>query len=241
MLFDLRGRRRRAVQATYLILAVLMGGGLVLFGIGSDASGGLFDAFSENRSGGGSGGPPTADSVAKAEARLRANPRDEAALKEAVRGHYQLAAEAAGPETAGFPPQAVPELAKAAGAWERYLALKPRRVDDKLADRMFQVYSERGLNRPAEAARAAEIVAEARPSDDAFFRVALYATVANQARKAEIAGRKATKLASPRERSTLRRELRQIERAAKQARAATRKRARLGPAPPRRGTPGGPR
>ena len=29
-----RGRRRRAVQATYLMLAVLMGGGLVLFGIG---------------------------------------------------------------------------------------------------------------------------------------------------------------------------------------------------------------
>ena len=39
MLFDLRGRRRRAVQATYLMLAVLMGGGLVLFGIGGDASG----------------------------------------------------------------------------------------------------------------------------------------------------------------------------------------------------------
>ena len=34
MLFDLRGRRRRAVQGTYLMLAVLMGGGLVLFGVG---------------------------------------------------------------------------------------------------------------------------------------------------------------------------------------------------------------
>src|ERR671914_171088 len=54
MLFDLRGRRRRAVQATYLTLAVLMGGGLVLFGIGGDVSGGLFDAFSD-RSGGGQG------------------------------------------------------------------------------------------------------------------------------------------------------------------------------------------
>ena len=51
MLFDLRGRRRRAVQATYLTLAVLMGGGLVLFGIGSDVSGGLLDVFK-----GGSGG-----------------------------------------------------------------------------------------------------------------------------------------------------------------------------------------
>ena len=45
MLFDLRGRRRRAVQGTYLMLALLMGGGLVLFGIGGSVSGGLLDAF----------------------------------------------------------------------------------------------------------------------------------------------------------------------------------------------------
>ena len=45
MLFDLRGRgRRRTVQTIYLTLAVLMGGGLVLFGIGGSVSGGLFDA-----------------------------------------------------------------------------------------------------------------------------------------------------------------------------------------------------
>ena len=37
MLFDLRGRgRRRTVQVIYLSLAILMGGGLVLFGIGGD-------------------------------------------------------------------------------------------------------------------------------------------------------------------------------------------------------------
>ena len=43
MLFDLRGRRRRAVQVTYLILALLLGGGLVLFGIGGDVSFNVFD------------------------------------------------------------------------------------------------------------------------------------------------------------------------------------------------------
>ena len=52
MLFDLRGRRRRAVQATYLTLAVLMGGGLVLFGIGGGTSGGIVDAITGNGSGG---------------------------------------------------------------------------------------------------------------------------------------------------------------------------------------------
>ena len=40
MLFDLRGRgRRRTVQVIYLTLALLLGGGLVLFGIGGDVQG----------------------------------------------------------------------------------------------------------------------------------------------------------------------------------------------------------
>ena len=46
MLFDLQGKRRRVVQGTYLVLAILLGGGLVLFGVGSgNISGGLFDAI----------------------------------------------------------------------------------------------------------------------------------------------------------------------------------------------------
>ena len=51
MLFDLRGRgRRRTVQVIYLSLAILMGGGLVLFGIGGATSGGLIDAIQGNSS-----------------------------------------------------------------------------------------------------------------------------------------------------------------------------------------------
>ena len=47
MLFDLRSRgRRRTVQAVYLGLAVLIGGGLVLFGVGAgNGLGGLLNAF----------------------------------------------------------------------------------------------------------------------------------------------------------------------------------------------------
>ncbi len=52
MLFDLRGRgRRRTVQAIYLGLALLMGGGLVLFGVGAgNGFGGLLNAFNGNGS-----------------------------------------------------------------------------------------------------------------------------------------------------------------------------------------------
>ena len=86
MLFDLRGRRRRAVQVTYLFLALLMGGGLVLFGIGGSVSGGLIDAFK-----GGGGGSSTdsalEDRVDKAEARLAANPQNPVVLQNLIRDY----------------------------------------------------------------------------------------------------------------------------------------------------------
>ncbi len=219
MLFDLKGKRRRAVQGTYLLLAVLMGGGLVFFGIGSDVSGGLFDAFSENPDGGGTSSL-VAERVAKADQRLRVNPRDEIALKDAIRGHYQLAADTADPNTGSFPPQARPELGRAAAAWERYLALRPKAVDSSLAGLMLQVYSEAGLNRPAGAAQAAEMVARARPSASAFLQVATYATLAGETSKADRAGRKAVDLASAKERSTVKRQVRQLERLRSATRAA---------------------
>src|SRR3954468_3033663 len=89
MLFDLRGRRRRAVQATYLTLAVLMGGGLVLFGIGGNTSGGLFDAF---KGGNGSGGDKHAEKrVQRTKKVLARNPNDKAVLKALGRDEYQTA------------------------------------------------------------------------------------------------------------------------------------------------------
>jgi hypothetical protein len=57
MLFDLRGSgRKRAVKVIYMTLAVLMGSGLVLFGIGGATSGGLLDVFTGGGGGGGGGG-----------------------------------------------------------------------------------------------------------------------------------------------------------------------------------------
>ena len=67
MLFDLRGKRRRAVQVTYATLAVLMGGGLVLFGIGGSGTGSVFDLFD---SGGGSGNSQLDKRIERQEARL---------------------------------------------------------------------------------------------------------------------------------------------------------------------------
>ena len=80
MLFDLKGKRKRLVQVVYLGLAILFGGGLVLFGAGSNVSGGLIDAFTGNGGGSSTQRLPATRSNAR-ERRRRAQPaRPEQAL-----------------------------------------------------------------------------------------------------------------------------------------------------------------
>lgn len=201
MLFDLRGRRRRAVQATYLTLAVLMGGGLVLFGIGGDVSGGLFDAFSER---GGGGGSVVKDRVESAEERVERNPRDGRALGELVRGYFQLAADETPENATSYSENARDELEKSGAAWDRYLALDLERTDPALANIASQVYGREGLNRPEKAVVAAELLAEARPSANAYLQLTEYAAKAGQDRKADLAGEQAIRLAPKAQRSSVR-------------------------------------
>ena len=202
MLFDLKGRRRRVVQATYLTLAVLMGGGLVLFGIGGDVSGGLFDAFSDRSGNSGSG--LVGDRIERAEERLRKNPRDEAAMRDLVRGNYQQASDKTPSNATAFAEDARGDLEEAGQAWDRYLALDPKRPDAGLANIALQIFGQGGLNQPDKAVVAAEIIAEDRPSPNAFLQVAQYAAAAGQDRKADLAGEEAVRRAPRSERSTVR-------------------------------------
>ncbi len=211
MLFDLKGRRRRVIQGTYLMLAVLMGGGLVLFGIGGEVQGGLVDAFTGGSSGD-AGSGPVADRVEASEERLRSNPRDPAALTAVVRGRYQLASTRPGAAGSGeFPPEAQDDLRRASDAWQRYLATEPARVDPSLAQLMVNAYGEFGLKRPDRAAEAAEIVAEARPSSAAYLGLAQYATLAGQKRRADLAGQEALELAPGNQRSAVEKQLKALE------------------------------
>jgi hypothetical protein len=195
MLFDLQGKRRRLVQATYLILAVLMGGGLILFGVGSGSiSGGLFDAITGKDSNGGAVNS-TVDKRIKADERaVAANPNNTAALADLIRSHYQLATDDADPNTGAFGASGKAQLQQAANAWQRYVnvAAKP---DDSLAGLMLNAYGEGGLNKAAEAAKAAQVVAAARPSPVAYLQLAHYAAAAGQKRTADLAGQKAIDLA----------------------------------------------
>jgi hypothetical protein len=155
MLFDLRGKRRRAVQVTYASLAALMAIGLVGAGIGSDVSGGVFDIFTGNDDGDVSDANKAVQKrIDKANDRLKVNPKDEAALIEVVRGHYSLAATDTNREDGTFGDDGKKELEKASAAWKQYLATKPEQVDPALATLMTTAYGQLGLNQPENATEA---------------------------------------------------------------------------------------
>ena len=130
----------------YLTLAILMGGGLVLFGIGGSVSGGLFDALglTDGSSGSATGGRDTLEDVEKrAAAQVRANPRNAPAWAELARTRFQLAGQ--GEENYSqaegtFTGRGKAELGQAVAAWERYLALDPPRPDAGTAALMVQAY-----------------------------------------------------------------------------------------------------
>jgi hypothetical protein len=208
MLFDLRGRgRRRTVQAIYLTLAVLMGGGLVLFGIGGSVSGGLFDAV--GLTGGGGSSSSANEQLQKQEKaalrRARANPRDEAALITLTRVRYQQAGQGDNFDQGSgtFKSGGRKELAQAAQSWSSYLALEPKKPDPNVAALMLQAFSPVGLNRPKDGVTTAEIVANARPSAQTYYQLAVFAYAAKQTRKGDLAGQKAIELAPTAQRAAV--------------------------------------
>ena len=215
MLFDLKGKRRRAVQGTYLMLAVLMGAGLVLFGIGSSVNGGLSDLFSGGN-GSNNGNKLVEKRIKTAEKQLAANPRNESALGEVIRGHYQLATANSNPNTGAFGKGARDDLSAAAAAWERYLALKPKKPNLGLARVMVQAYSglAQGVAEPqdaqqywAGASSAIELVAANQPNSNNYIGLVQYATLAGQTSKAELAGKKAIELAPKGQRKAVEQEV----------------------------------
>jgi hypothetical protein len=218
MLFDLRGRgRRRTVKFVYITLAVLMGGGLVLFGIGGGGAmqGGLVDAITGS-SGGDTG---TARFEQKERAALVATqqrPKDPTAWADLARARVQTAGvgDNFDPNAATYTATGKAKLAAAADAWDKYLALNPKNPDDRVASLMVRAFDPTGLNRPADAVKAQEIITEARPKDTTFATLAIYAYQAGQTRTGDLASAKALELAPKDQKNTLKSQLDQAKQAA---------------------------
>jgi hypothetical protein len=212
MLFDLRGRgRRRTVQAIYLSLAVLMGGGLVLFGIGGGTNGGLFDAINGN----GGGGGASVDSIFKQrlatfEHRVRVNPQDAAAYAGMAKLHFENAGtgENFNQTQNAYTAKGLQELRQASVAWQRYLALNPPKPDVNAANIMTTAYGPAGLKQYGSAVQALELViADRKESASLYAQLAILAAGAKQTRKSDLSEKKAIALAPKAQRKQLKSEI----------------------------------
>jgi hypothetical protein len=195
MLFDLRGHRRRAVQATYLILAVLMGGGLVLFGIGSSAPQGLVDAITGNSSGGSDVNAQLQKRIDAQKERLQASPQNAAILAELVRLNYQAAVSQQPSGSSAFPEDSKDELRAAAAYWDRYVEAKDGDPDPTLARLAYGMFGQTGLNDPKRALVAVRAIAADANDFQSYLLLVQTATAAGDKRTAQLAGQKAVDLA----------------------------------------------
>ena len=211
MLFDLRGRgRRRVVKIIYGGLAVLLGGGLVFFGIGGDVQGGLFDAFSQG------GGDATKqieerrDNAREATQRDPRNARNYAVLAEA---EYQLAGQSEGydAQTGAFSGEARTHLEASKEAWERHLELAGENPNRNAAGTMRNALTALGDYKGA--VRAQEVVIEALPDPGFgdYAQLAILAYQADQTRKGDLAADRAQELAPEDQREALKAQLDQAK------------------------------
>lgn len=214
MLFDLQSRgRRTAVKIIYVGLAILMGAGFLLFGVGVGTGGGGFlDIFR--------GGTSTSAQVSTAEKsatrQVRLHPQDPRAWYALTYARYQSASydNTLNGGTGAFTAAGRKKLAQASIAWHRYLALDPNNPNVTLARFMSNAYSQAGLDQPADAASAMEIVSAAQPSESSYGLLAQYAYMAGQLRKGDLAAAKAVSLAPSAQQRLLRNELANLRRQA---------------------------
>jgi hypothetical protein len=194
MLFDLRSRgRRRTVQTVYLGLAVLMGGGLVLFGVGTGSGiGGLLNAFTGN----GSGNNQSAlisSAEKSALKQTQKDPGNPAAWLALETARYQSASSSGfNSATNTYTQAGKKELATTTEAWQRYLALTKTPSNDAaiLAANAYDTLGQYG-----NAATAWEYATQSDPTAVKSFEcLAMSAYAANQTRKGDLAAAKAASL-----------------------------------------------
>jgi hypothetical protein len=210
MLFDLRGRgRRNTVRVIYIGLAVLIGIGLVGFGVGGGfGGGGLFNAANSNE---GSGGASFASKIAKYEKITQKEPNNAAAWENLAKNLLHEAGNEGYVTETGAPTAKGKELyRRASQAWLSYLALKPGQPNPELAQLVYVVYSEAGLNEPAKAVQALNFVVQKRPTAAYYAQLAEFAYKADKQSLGDLAAAKAVQLAPAAERVRVKNELAEV-------------------------------
>ena len=204
MLFDLRSRgRRRTVQGVYLFLAIILGGGLVLFGVGAgNGLGGLLNAFTGNGSGNNQGAVVSAQEKSALKA-VKANPNSSSAWSQLVQARWSSAGQGSNYNTATgtFTATGKRKLTQATQAWQHYLQLT-KRPDSTLAVLAARAYAIQGNY--SGAAGAWEVETASSPGQlKGYECLAVSAYAAKQNRKGDLALNKALTLVPKAQQTTL--------------------------------------
>jgi hypothetical protein len=173
MLFDLQGSRKTAVKVIYLGLAILMAGGLVLFGVGSSVNGGLANVF-----GGSDSTSAAKKEVNKYSDQVLANPKNKKALQNLIAARYTLAGDPKNfnQDKGTFSAEGTQQLKFLKNDWNDYLKLTDQKPDLSTAN--YAVSGFLGLQDAKGATQAQQIITEKQPNAANFLALMLYASYA---------------------------------------------------------------
>jgi hypothetical protein len=198
------------IQVVYGFLAVLIGGGLVLFGVGSGSGGtGVLSQLAQNGGGSASGLKTYVTAVTKTERVAKAAPNSATAWANYATAVYHLASVgnnyvASGADT-GYTVSGAKELAVLDKAWNHYLSLSPAKPNVTLASEVAAAFgSAPGVQEYSIAESAQEVVTESRPKNfEEWTVLAGDAFLAGDASHGKLAEAKALKLAPKTDRTEI--------------------------------------
>ena len=202
MLFDLRSRgRRTTVRVVYGGIAIIF----VIAFVGAGVGTGFGGNFSVGELLGGGGSSKTYTSVVQAaEKRTKHEPSNPAAWQALAEAQLRQSSESeySNQTTGGFTGKGKQLLAHVQQSWEHYLQLEPKNPSPALAHRMIVVLGEGGVESPAAAVRALQIVIPSEaPSVVLYTELAQYSYQAGNTRQADLAAEKAISLSPQSERA----------------------------------------
>lgn len=218
MLFDLRARgRRRTVQLVYLGLAILIGSGLVLFGVGTGTGGGgLFGAFT-NGSSNSSGGANVSQAEKTALHQTQAHPSSPQAWVQLI--NARVAAGDRDCNGTSCTATGRKKLEEAGTAWQRYVKLT-KNPSPVVARTVATSYEAVGNFKQAAAAWLLVTQAASNNASD-FELLARDAYEAKETRIGDLASQKALSLVPKSQRKLLQKQLAQFKSGATTSGSAT--------------------
>jgi hypothetical protein len=191
-------------------LALLIGAGLVFFGVGAGVGGGgLLNSLTGNE---GSNSASFASQIKKYQKLTRQQPSSVYGWEQLTLAQLHEAGGEAYLANGKLTSKGKELFAQTAQSWNGYIALNPPKPNVEIAQEMVRVFGEEGLNEPSEAVKVLQIVTAARPESAALYAsLAEYAYKAHNTRIGDLASAKAIALAPSAQRKQLKTQLAEIK------------------------------